>query len=72
VVAVTVDETRSQWRNRQVARHRLRDRLAAVLAPDPPQRKQTRPSRSAKQRRLDAKRARSQQKSLRKPPAEQD
>ena len=72
VVAVTVDETRSQWRNRRIARQRLRERLIALLAPDPPQRKQTRPSRSAKQRRLDTKRARSQQKSLRRPPAVED
>ena len=68
VLAVTVDDSRSQWRNRQIAKRRLRDRLQAALAPEAPPRKPTKPSRRAKQRRLDAKRARSQTKALRKPP----
>ncbi len=71
-IAVSVDESRSQWRNRQIARRRLRERLEAALAPEPPERKQTRPSRSMRRRRLDAKRARSQQKALRKPPELED
>ena len=68
VVSVTVDDSRSQWRNRQIAKRRLRDRLQAALAPEAPPRKPTKPSRRVKQRRLDAKRARSQTKALRKPP----
>ena len=68
VLSVTVDESRSQWRNRQIAKRRLRDRLQAALAPEAPPRKPTKPSRRVKQRRLDAKRARSQTKALRKPP----
>lgn len=72
VISVTVDESRSQWRNRQIARRRLRQRLEAALAPEAPRRKPTRPGRLAKQRRLDAKRARSQKKALRKPPDLED
>ena len=68
VLSVTVDDSRSQWRNRQIAKRRLRDRLQAALAPEAPPRKPTKPSRRVRQRRLDAKRARSQTKALRKPP----
>jgi ribosome-associated protein len=72
VISVSVDESRSQWRNRQIARRRLRERLDAALAPEPPPRRPTKPSRSAAQRRLNAKRAQSQKKALRKPPDAQD
>lgn len=68
VLSVTVDDSRSQWRNRQIAKRRLRDRLQAALAPEAPRRRPTKPSRRVRQRRLDAKRARSQTKALRKPP----
>jgi ribosome-associated protein len=72
VVTVIVDETRSQWRNRQIARQRLTDRMREALKPDPPRRRATRPSRAARQRRADAKKARSRTKSLRKPPGSED
>ncbi len=68
VLSVTVDDSRSQWRNRQIAKRRLRDRLQAALAPEAPRRRPTKPTRRVRQRRLDAKRARSQTKALRKPP----
>jgi ribosome-associated protein len=68
VMLVTVDETRSQWRNRQIARQRLRDQLSGALRPDPPKRKATKPSRAARRRRIDEKRSRSHTKSLRKAP----
>jgi ribosome-associated protein len=68
VLSLTVDDSRSQWRNRQIAKRRLRDRLQAALAPEAPRRRPTKPSRRVRQRRLDAKRARSQTKALRKPP----
>ncbi len=54
MVRVRADESRSQWRNRSVARDRLAaliDRAAVPVAP----RRPTRPSRRAEQRRLDAK-----------------
>jgi ribosome-associated protein len=71
-VTVIVDETRSQWRNRQIARQRLADRLKDVLKPDPPERRPTKPSRAARRRRADEKRARSHTKSLRRSPGSED
>ena len=68
VVSVEVDESRSQWRNRQVARRRLRLLLEEALRPPPPPRRRTRPSASARRRRLEEKRARGDVKRLRKPP----
>ncbi|MEA3502193.1 MAG: alternative ribosome rescue aminoacyl-tRNA hydrolase ArfB [Actinomycetota bacterium] len=68
VITVIVDETRSQWRNRQIARQRLADQIRDALKPDPPPRRATRPSRAARRRRVDEKKARSHTKSLRKPP----
>ncbi len=72
VISVTVDDSRSQWRNRQIAKRRLRERIESALAPDPPPRRPTRPSRRAKQRRLKTKRLRSEQKRLRKRPDFED
>lgn len=72
MVTVIVDETRSQWRNRQVARQRLADRIGSALKPEPPRRRRTRPSRAARRRRIDEKRARSRTKSLRRRPASED
>jgi ribosome-associated protein len=71
-VAVIVDETRSQWRNRQIARQRFADRVRDALKPDPPERRPTKPSRAALRRRTEEKKARSQTKSLRKPPGSED
>ena len=68
VVAVIADDHRSQWRNRQVARSRLRTLLDDALRPDPLARRATRPSRRARQRRVDEKRRRSQTKRLREKP----
>jgi ribosome-associated protein len=49
------DESRSQWRNRTVARSRLAE-LLDEAARVPATRRPTRPSRSARERRLDEKR----------------
>ncbi len=68
VVVVIVDESRSQWRNRQIARRRLADLLAAAARPPAPPRKRTRPGRAARERRLEAKRRRSETKRLRRRP----
>lgn len=53
------DEHRSQLRNREEAQERLLGRLAAALVREKPRRK-TKPSRGAKQRRLKAKKERSE------------
>jgi ribosome-associated protein len=71
-MVVIVDETRSQWRNRQIARQRLADRIRDALRPAPPPRRETKPSRAARRRRADDKRARSRTKSLRKRPELED
>lgn len=67
VVAVIVDETRSQWQNRQLARRRLQDLLRQALR-RPVVRRPTRPSATARARRLEEKRHRSRVKRLRRPP----
>jgi ribosome-associated protein len=60
-VRVVADDERSQVRNRQLAVHRFRDRMAEALRVETP-RQPTRPSRAAKERRLADKRLRSQRK----------
>ncbi|WP_210440221.1 alternative ribosome rescue aminoacyl-tRNA hydrolase ArfB [Nocardioides xinjiangensis] len=65
VVAVAASEHRSQHRNRVAARERLAGLLRDALAPPPPPRRPTRPSRGAKERRLREKKLRSRTKSLR-------
>lgn len=64
VVTVVVDESRSQWRNRQLARRRLRELVEEALRPET-KRRPTRPSRAARRRRLEEKRRRSITKRLR-------
>jgi ribosome-associated protein len=58
VVRIVADDERSQLRNRTVALERLRTRLAEGLHVDKP-RRATAPSKSAEQRRLEAKKRRS-------------
>lgn len=67
VLTVVAAEHREQLRNRNAARRRLAALLRDALAADPPPRRPTWPSRSARQRRLDAKRARGEVKRLRGP-----
>ncbi len=64
-VVIAASEHRSQHRNRVAARERLAELLRDALAPPPPRRRPTRPSRGAKERRLRAKKERGQTKSLR-------
>ena len=64
-VSIAASEHRSQHRNRVAARERLADLLREALAPPPPPRRPTRPSRGAKERRLRAKKERGQTKALR-------
>lgn len=65
VVRVVASEHRSQHRNRTAARERLADRVREGLAPPPPKRRPTKPTRGSQQRRLDAKKARGETKALR-------
>ncbi|MEP6697547.1 MAG: alternative ribosome rescue aminoacyl-tRNA hydrolase ArfB [Pseudonocardiales bacterium] len=58
VLTVVAAEHRSQLANRAAARERLAGLLSAAATPPPPPRRPTRPSRSAKERRLSAKRRR--------------
>lgn len=64
---IVVDEERSQLRNRSIAEERFVARLAAALHVERP-RRPTKPSRRAKQRRLDGKKQRSETKANRKRP----
>ena len=64
-ILVVSHEQRSQHRNRVAARERLALRIRDLLAPPPPTRRPTKPTRGSKERRLDAKRQRSQTKQLR-------
>jgi ribosome-associated protein len=66
VLTVVASEYRSQLRNRDAARARLDAMLRAALAPDPPARRPTRPSRAARERRLTDKRRRMLIKRLRR------
>jgi ribosome-associated protein len=66
-VEVTASDTRSQWRNREIARERLTERIErALIQPKP--RKKTKPSPQSKERRLAEKRTRSAIKKGRRPP----
>lgn len=70
-VTVAVDDERSQARNRDIAERRLAQRVREALVVAKPRRK-TKPSRGAKERRLQSKRARSQDKQLRRRPSRDD
>ena len=65
VLTVTASEHRSQLRNREAALARMADQLRAAIAPPRPPRKATKPSRAARQRRLDDKKHRGQIKRMR-------
>jgi ribosome-associated protein len=61
------DESRSQEANREIVLQRLREMVIRARH-EPKARKKTRPSRAARQRRLEAKRRRGETKSLRRKP----
>ncbi len=67
-VRIVASSRASQLRNRNEARDRLAALLRQALMPPPPVRRPTRPSRRARQRRLEAKRQRGQTKALRRRP----
>jgi ribosome-associated protein len=64
-IRVVAAEHRSQHRNRLAARERLADALRSALAPPPPPRVPTKPSKASRRRRVEAKRRRGQTKALR-------
>lgn len=66
-ISIAASEHRSQRQNRQAARERLARMLREALAPPPPQRRPTRPTRGSQQRRLAAKRRRAEVKGRRGP-----
>jgi ribosome-associated protein len=66
-VTAVAQDARSQARNRELALERLAERLAAALR-RPKKRRPTRPSRAAKERRLEHKRRTSQRKRERRRP----
>ena len=67
IVEVVSSDSRSQFRNRAVARQRLKDKLEGAMV-EPATRRRTRPTRASKSRRLATKRARAEVKRLRRPP----
>ncbi|MEO6885275.1 MAG: alternative ribosome rescue aminoacyl-tRNA hydrolase ArfB [Jatrophihabitantaceae bacterium] len=67
-LVLVASEHRSQLQNRTAARARMTMLVRDALAPPPPTRRATRPSRAAKQRRLDAKKQRGQLKARRARP----
>ncbi len=66
-VRIVASERRSQLQNRELALERLRDRLANALHVEPP-RVATRPSRSAKRKRVEQKRRVGERKRTRRAP----
>jgi ribosome-associated protein len=68
VVTVTAEEHRSQLRNRESALRRLAELLRDAIAPPPPKRRATRPTKGSQVRRLDGKRKAGDTKRLRRPP----
>jgi ribosome-associated protein len=66
VLTVTASEHRSQLQNRRSAEAKLAALIDTAIAPPPPRRKPTRPSRGAVQARLDAKRRRGEVKRRRR------
>jgi len=70
-VEVSSAESRSQFRNRSIARRRMREKLEKALQ-EQPLRRETTPTRASKRRRLAAKKSRGETKRLRRPPPIED
>ena len=71
VLRVVADDERSQYRNKQLAKRRLRDLVNRALRV-PKRRKKTRPPKSAVEKRLENKTRRARVKKLRKPPTSEE
>jgi ribosome-associated protein len=70
-VTAVAQDARGQARNRELALQRLRDKLAEGLR-ELPERRATKPTRSARERRMEQKRRQSQRKRERRPPDADD
>ncbi|MDP9841845.1 alternative ribosome rescue aminoacyl-tRNA hydrolase ArfB [Streptosporangium lutulentum] len=66
VITIAASEFRSQLRNREAAEMRLAQILREAIAPPPKKRRPTKPSRGAVERRIAAKKQRSDLKRLRR------
>lgn len=71
VLRVVAEDERSQHRNKELARQRLRELVARALHV-PKRRKKTRPPRAAAEKRLEEKSRRKRVKDLRKPPTPEE
>lgn len=71
VIRVTVDDERSQYRNRQLAVERIQQRIDRAAKVERP-RRATKPTRGSQRRRLDSKRKRSDVKRQRRRPSADD
>ncbi|HVV75854.1 MAG TPA: alternative ribosome rescue aminoacyl-tRNA hydrolase ArfB [Mycobacteriales bacterium] len=72
VVTISSQTERSQLRNREAAMDRLAELLREAVAPPPRERRPTKPSKGAHQRRLDSKRRRGETKVARRRPGSDD
>lgn len=70
VLTIAASEHRAQLRNRDAARDRLAALVADALRPPAPNRRATRPTHGAKERRLKAKQRRTDVKRMRRPPVD--
>ena len=68
VIRIEASRFRSQERNREDARERLKTIILEALAPPPPPRRKTRPTKASVERRLKAKSGRGEVKKLRGKP----
>jgi ribosome-associated protein len=68
ILVISAQRHRTQERNRADALERLLNLVRQAAAPPPPVRRPTKPSRAAKQRRLESKAHRAEVKAQRKPP----
>lgn len=62
VLTIVASEHRTQLANRRAARARMAEVLKSAAAPPPPKRRRTRPTKAARERRLEDKRRRGQTK----------
>lgn len=70
-VTVAASEQRSQLQNREAAEARLAQLLREAVAPPPPRRRATKPTKGSKERRLEGKRQRSELKRTRRSQSEE-
>ncbi len=70
-ITVAASEQRSQLQNRETAEARLAQLLREAVAPPPPRRRATKPTKGSKERRLEGKRQRSELKRTRRSQSEE-